>query len=465
MTEEQYINSGLSYELNRRYSSSAYHAISGKHDFGETTSEIINSANKGNIAAQFTLGIRYLMGWNAIQSEHEAIKWLTEAANFGNSLAMYTLGAISENRGGKTHDYEKAALWYKFSSEKGCTSGAASLGRLYENGFGVIRNLEEAERLYRLATSGTGHGFAEESLAKIYFEWAQNADEGTEEAARWYSMAAIRHHSEAQLSLAIIYETGRGVNKNKIEAIKWYRLAADSGNIAARYNLGRAYSEGEGVAQSLVVAYALFYSLSQNEPSPLNIIGRNIDNLNTLLTESQKSDAIILSKSISEKYCLISSIDDYLTTENSCHLSKIDSVKPVKIITKPTEPNFSDYEISRLEETIAFLSIFPEDELEQKFPIVILEFEQLFTSLASTYDKFDARGKMMERAAQSIRELAEEINNSSSTNIINNWRQVAVAATSLQHKNIKSYAKWLRSNKVRYWLTPNSNDSPSSEDL
>lgn len=128
MTEEQYINSGLSYELNRRYSSSAYHAISGKHDFGETTSEIINSANKGNIAAQFTLGIRYLMGWNAIQSEHEAIKWLTEAANFGNSLAMYTLGAISENRGGKTHDYEKAALWYKFSSEKGCTSGAASLG-------------------------------------------------------------------------------------------------------------------------------------------------------------------------------------------------------------------------------------------------------------------------------------------------------------------------------------------------
>lgn len=63
-------------------------------------------------------------------------------------------------------------------------------------------------------------------------------------AAMWYARAAAHGISEAESSLAYIYENGLGFDKDEEVAYTLYKRAADHGLSSAKFKLGKAYIEG-----------------------------------------------------------------------------------------------------------------------------------------------------------------------------------------------------------------------------
>ena len=65
--------------------------------------------------------------------------------------------------------------------------------------------------------------------------------------ARAIAPKAAAGNAAAQLTLAMLYETGRGIARDDAQAARWYAEAAAHGMAEARLRLGIMYAEGRGV--------------------------------------------------------------------------------------------------------------------------------------------------------------------------------------------------------------------------
>ena len=59
------------------------------------------------------------------------------------------------------------------------------------------------------------------------------------EVARWFRLAAVQGHADAQFNLGHMFESGLGVAKDRAEAARWYRMAAAQGHAVAAEALRR----------------------------------------------------------------------------------------------------------------------------------------------------------------------------------------------------------------------------------
>ena len=81
-----------------------------------------------------------------------ALKVWLETAEKGDMEAQYYVGTIYE-KGPKDHpNYEQARIWYRKAADQGYSRAAINLGRLYEQGLGVERNQSEAFKWYARAS-------------------------------------------------------------------------------------------------------------------------------------------------------------------------------------------------------------------------------------------------------------------------------------------------------------------------
>lgn len=69
--------------------------------------------------------------------------------------------------------------------------------------------------------------------------------------------------SQAQITMALMYDYGHGVEKNPSKSIKWYRMAAEQGIPVVQHDLGVKYFQGQGVEQDYREA-AKWWELSAN---------------------------------------------------------------------------------------------------------------------------------------------------------------------------------------------------------
>lgn len=148
-----------------------------------------------------------------------------------------------------------------------------------------------------LECADKGNPDAQYQVGKWFYE---HGDTGTTKlydasAVIWFSKAAAKSHTDAQLYLALCYEDGRGVNKSKEDAVMWYKrastrnklalhkylklkydkkayeqviryrnellYAADGGNSDSQYQLGEWFSKHNSQAAYRDEAY-LWYSLA-----------------------------------------------------------------------------------------------------------------------------------------------------------------------------------------------------------
>ena len=104
-----------------------------------------------------------------------------------------------------------------------------------EYGWGGVRNPAEAMKIYKDLVKRIKDADAALALGVFYHERGQ-----TDEAAKYYTIAAEQGEREAQCNLGNIYEDG----DEYAEAFHWYKSAADQGSLPGLYNLSKVYAQG-----------------------------------------------------------------------------------------------------------------------------------------------------------------------------------------------------------------------------
>lgn len=151
-----------------------------------------NAAAKGQSAAEYEIGIRYVEGNGVPQNTDEGVRWLERAANAGLAPAHFRLGG------------------------------------LYEKGLGVKKNLDTARRHYVIAAD-KGHAKAMHNLAVLFAEGVEGKPD-YRAASHWFQRAAAHGVADSQYNLGILYARGIGIEQNLPESYKWFSLAALQGD-------------------------------------------------------------------------------------------------------------------------------------------------------------------------------------------------------------------------------------------
>jgi localization factor PodJL len=157
------------------------------------------AAVRGDVNAQFLLGLRYAEGRGVAKDDTKAASLVTKAAQQGLVVAEYRLGAIYERGVGVPKDLAQAKTWYERAAKGGNRKAMHNLAVLFADGTGVGQNFQEASRWFR---EGAEHGLA-----------------------------------DSQYNLGILLERGMGTEKNASEAAKWYAIAASQGDSGAAERL------------------------------------------------------------------------------------------------------------------------------------------------------------------------------------------------------------------------------------
>jgi hypothetical protein len=116
---------------------------------------------------------------------------------------------------------------------------------------GVPRDSQEAMKWFRLAAD---QGFADGQFRLGGMYDVGQSPQNPVEAIKWYTLAAKQGHKDAQYRLGVMYDQGRGTSRDYAEAARWYEKAGAQGRPEAQYRLGEMYEQGSGVAQSYLNA-------------------------------------------------------------------------------------------------------------------------------------------------------------------------------------------------------------------
>ena len=122
------------------------------HDY-QTAVRIWRSyAAKGDVDAQYFLGVAYHKGHGVNKSLNQTIAWFRKAAHGGHSTAMFNLGAAYWKGIGVRQNLGRAVDWWKKSAAKGEASAQYNLASCYLSGKGIEHDLRKAYYWINLAT-------------------------------------------------------------------------------------------------------------------------------------------------------------------------------------------------------------------------------------------------------------------------------------------------------------------------
>jgi tetratricopeptide (TPR) repeat protein len=106
-------------------------------------------AERGDVVAQFNIGVSYANGFGVPKNELEAARWFRKAADRGYAIAQNRLGNIFNH----SEQHAEAAVWYRKAADQGHEQAQISLGLLYEGGLGLPQDYVQALKWYILAAS------------------------------------------------------------------------------------------------------------------------------------------------------------------------------------------------------------------------------------------------------------------------------------------------------------------------
>lgn len=156
-------------------------------------------------------------------------------------------------------DYAAALTAWKSLAEAGDPSAQFNVGVLHDEGLGTDRNTDEARRWWKLAAE-QGLPEAHHNLALLEIDLASRPEGGgdLEAALTHLDQAAESGHLAARYTLGKLYEYGLGVEQDPARSAEHIRRAAEAGLAKAQYNMGKRYRDGLGVEQDDTVAAEWF---------------------------------------------------------------------------------------------------------------------------------------------------------------------------------------------------------------
>jgi len=217
-------------------------------------------AGKGNVEAQFRIGLIYDLGQEMPQDYIQAKQWYEKAASGGLADANYLLGGMYELGHGVPLDYKKAVEYYEKAASKGQADAQLDLANIFFYGTeGIPKNYSRAAKWYEAAAQ-QGIVEAQKKIALMYEGVGLPKD--YKKAKNWYEKAASQGDISAKASLGLMYSEGKGVERNFSKALEYLKPAANAGNWSAQFTLGAMYADGRGVPQDYVEAHKWFNILA-----------------------------------------------------------------------------------------------------------------------------------------------------------------------------------------------------------
>ncbi|MDR2644003.1 MAG: SEL1-like repeat protein [Planctomycetaceae bacterium] len=293
------------------------------------------AAQRGVADAQADLGVRLLHGNGVKQNVKEARHFLRKAANKNNATAQFYLAEIYAEGNGVQVNRTEALKWYCKSATADYTPALQIVADWFIHDKGMWKNeltgysllallaRTNDEEALTLLTSAATSGNANAQLAlygyynsqhryraaKFWLESASKQElpmalyklacyyrstKDNKQYIHYLQLAAEKDFPDAQVDLALAYESGIEMPKDLEKAFQLMKIAADKGHVQANYYLGNLYKDGTGTIvdiEKAVECYKIaanggssdglerlgtFYALGNDHVKPDPILGFNL---------------------------------------------------------------------------------------------------------------------------------------------------------------------------------------------
>jgi len=149
---------------------------------------------------------------------------LQPRAEKGDVAAQRTLGGMFDSGQKIKRDYVQAAKWYRMAADQGDAIAQNNLASYNANGLGMATNLSRAVELYRKSAE-QGYALAQNSLGgHYYYGWGVAQDRA--QAFKWFRISAEQGNVNAMQNLSNLYRLGAGTDLDLAESYKWAEIAA-----------------------------------------------------------------------------------------------------------------------------------------------------------------------------------------------------------------------------------------------
>lgn len=218
---------------------------------------MIDKANKGDAAAQNTVGVWYYTGKDTLRKDYKkALQYWALSAKQDNVDAIGNMAMCYQLGRGTQKDSAMAVSLYKVALKKGNKAiipqheeivkntgslfSSLLLKECYKEGIGTKQDIKKYA--YYMEQAANKQDVASQYELALYYLNSQQADK----AVPWFKRAAKQGEVGAIYYHGYLMFNGQGMVQDKRGGIKLLQSAADKDFTMAYYQLGRIYYEGDG---------------------------------------------------------------------------------------------------------------------------------------------------------------------------------------------------------------------------
>ena len=144
-------------------------------------------AERGQVVAEYTVGLMYANGQGVPQDYAEAMKWHRKAADQGERKAQFSVGLMYFKGLGVPANRAEAFKWYLRAANQGDPTAQYNVAAMYAKGDGVTRDPVTALMFYTLASV---HNIKGVGPAKAELEKSMSAEQVDVAMKRVYAWQA-----------------------------------------------------------------------------------------------------------------------------------------------------------------------------------------------------------------------------------------------------------------------------------
>jgi TPR repeat protein len=221
----------------------------------------LQAAKQNHAAASYRVAVCNEIGAGTKREPERAAAFYRKAASLGDTAAMYKLGVILLHGSlGEGKNPRDAVNWLHRAAEQADEENPHALHELallYANPANQVVPCDQSYARELFSRAGhLGYTHSQFKLGQCYEYGSLACPVDPRRSIAWYTKAAERGHSEAELALSGWYLTGsEGVLKQSdSEAYLWARRAGNRGLSKAEYAVGYYAEVGIGVKQDIEFA-------------------------------------------------------------------------------------------------------------------------------------------------------------------------------------------------------------------
>ncbi|KDR81409.1 hypothetical protein GALMADRAFT_35610, partial [Galerina marginata CBS 339.88] len=221
----------------------------------------LQAAKQNHAAASYRVAVCNEIGAGTKKEPSRAAAFYRKAASLGDTPGMFKLGMVLLNGSlGEQSNPREAISWLKRAAEQADEENPHALHELallYENQSGQLVPYDPVYAKSLLTQAAQlGYTPSQYKLGQAYEYGSLACPVDPRRSIAWYTKAAEKGDSEAELALSGWYLTGsEGVLKQSdSEAYLWARRAANKGLSKAEYAVGYYAEVGIGIKQDVEFA-------------------------------------------------------------------------------------------------------------------------------------------------------------------------------------------------------------------